>query len=140
VEEVLEATPAPSGIEVEVDVPPLVFQADSDQFTQVIANLIVNGFQAMPDGGTLRVQASTQGGHVVLTIADSGSGVEAATMDRVFDPFFTTKASGTGLGLAIVSRIVEAHGGDVSLRNGATGGAVVTVRLPIASAPELARR
>jgi len=61
-------------------------------------------------------------------------------MDRVFDPFFTTKASGTRLGLAIVSRIVEAHGGDVSLRNGATGGAVVTVRLPIASAPELARR
>jgi signal transduction histidine kinase len=140
VAEVLETTPAPSGIEVEVDVPPLVVQADSHQLTQVIANLIVNGFQAMPDGGTLHIEASAHDGQVVLSIADTGSGVDAATMDRVFDPFFTTKASGTGLGLAIVSRIVEAHGGDVSLENGPTGGAVVTVRLPIASSSELARR
>jgi signal transduction histidine kinase len=140
VEEVLEATPAPPGIDVAVDVPPLVFRADSDQFTQVLANLIVNGFQAMPDGGTLRIEASTHDGHVVLRITDSGSGVDATTLDRIFDPFFTTKATGTGLGLAIVSRIVEAHGGDVSLENVPTGGAVVTVRLPIASTPELARR
>ena len=65
---------------------------------------------------------------------------DAATMDRIFDPFFTTKASGTGLGLAIVSRIVEAHGGDVTLENGPAGGAVVTVRLPMASTSALARR
>ncbi len=140
VEEVLEVTPPPPGIEVAVDVPPLVFQADSDQFTQVLANLIVNGFQAMPDGGVLRIDASTDEGHLVLTIADTGNGVDAESLDRVFDPFFTTKASGTGLGLAIVSRIIEAHGGEVSLRNGPHGGAVVTVRLPIASTPELARR
>ncbi len=123
-----------------VDVPPIDLRADSDQVTQVLANLIVNGFQAMPDGGTLRIQASTQNGHVVIDVADSGSGVDAAAMERVFDPFFTTKASGTGLGLAIVSRIVEAHGGDVSMRNGQGGGAVVTVRLPVASTPKLARR
>jgi signal transduction histidine kinase len=140
VQEVLESTPAPSGIEVEVDVPALVVRADSHQLTQVIANLIVNGFQAMPDGGTLRIRASAADGQVVLSIADSGDGVDAATMDRIFDPFFTTKASGTGLGLAIVSRIVEAHGGDVTLENGPAGGAVVTVRLPIASTNELARR
>jgi len=132
VEEVLDATPRPPGIEVEVDVPPLVLQADSDQLTQVIANLIVNAFQAMPDGGTLRIEATTQDRKVVLSMADSGSGVDATALDRVFDPFFTTRASGTGLGLAIVSRIVEAHGGDVSLRNGLLAGAVVTVWLPIA--------
>jgi signal transduction histidine kinase len=140
VDDVLEATPAPSGIDVSVDVPPLHFLADSDQVTQVLANLIVNGFQAMPDGGTLRIGATQHDGQIVLTVADSGAGVDAATIDRVFDPFFTTKASGTGLGLAIVSRIVEAHGGDVSLENGRAGGAVVTVRLPSASTPELARR
>jgi signal transduction histidine kinase len=94
----------------------------------------------MPDGGTLHIEASAHDGQIVLSIADTGSGVDDATMDRVFDPFFTTKASGTGLGLAIVSRIVEAHGGDVSIDNGPTGGAVVTVRLPIASSAELARR
>jgi signal transduction histidine kinase len=140
VDEVLEATPAPPGIEVAVHVPPLVVRADSDQFTQVLANLIVNGFQAMPDGGTLRIEASRQNGHVVLDIADSGEGVDAAALEKVFDPFFTTKASGTGLGLAIVSRIVEAHGGDVSLKNGEAGGAVVTVRLPIESALEPVRQ
>ena len=123
-----------------MNVPPLVFQADSDQITQVLANLIVNGFQAMPDGGALHIDASARNGHIVLNIADSGNGIDVASEDRLFDPFFTTKASGTGLGLAIVSRIVDAHGGDVSLRNGATGGAVVTVRLPIESAPELVSR
>ena len=140
VDEVLAATPPPAGIEVTVNVPPLVFQADSDQITQVLANLIVNGFQAMPDGGALHIDASARNGHIVLNIADSGNGIDVASEDRLFDPFFTTKASGTGLGLAIVSRIVDAHGGDVSLRNGATGGAVVTVRLPIESAPELVSR
>jgi signal transduction histidine kinase len=140
VDEVLEATPAPSGIEVVVDVPALELRADSDQFTQVLANLIVNGYQAMPDGGILRIAASTEKGHVVLTVADSGSGVDPGSLDRIFDPFFTTKASGTGLGLAIVARIVDAHGGDVSMSNGPQGGAVVTVRLPRASRPELARR
>jgi len=91
VDEVLEATPAPSGIEVVVDVPALELRADSDQFTQVLANLIVNGYQAMPDGGILRIAASTEKGHVVLTVADSGSGVDPGSLDRIFDPFFTTK-------------------------------------------------
>jgi signal transduction histidine kinase len=140
VHEVLETTPPPPGIEVTVDVPPLTLRADCDQFTQVLANLVVNGFQAMPEGGTLRIEASRRDGHVVLTVADSGIGVDATTLERVFDPFFTTKASGTGLGLAIVSRIVEAHGGDVSLCNGSAGGAVVTVRLPVETSPEMARR
>ncbi|HXQ44661.1 MAG TPA: ATP-binding protein [Acidimicrobiales bacterium] len=140
VNEVLEATPLPPGIDVSVDVPPLVVQADSDQITQVFANLIVNGFQAMPDGGTLRIQASADDGCVVITVSDSGAGVDSTVLERVFDPFFTTKASGTGLGLAIVARIVEAHGGEVSLRNGEAGGAVVTVRLPVAPASQLARR
>jgi signal transduction histidine kinase len=139
VNEVLESTPVPSGVEVTVDIPPLDLRADSDQVTQVVANLIENGFQAMPDGGTLRIGASTSNGHVVLDVADSGGGVDAAALDRAFDPFFTTKASGTGLGLAIVSRIVEAHGGDVSLRNGSSGGAVVTVRLPTGSTREAGR-
>jgi signal transduction histidine kinase len=140
VDEVLEATPPPSGIEVEVEVEVVTFEADRDQVTQVLANLIVNGFQAMPEGGTLRIGASTHNGHVVIDVADTGAGVDAAAVERAFDPFFTTKASGTGLGLAIVSRIVEAHGGDVAIRNGPMGGAVVTVRLPTNAAAALVRQ
>ena len=139
-DEVLAATPTPPGVELTVDVPPLVFEADSDQLTQVLANLIVNAFQAMPDGGTMRIAAAEDDDTVVLTVADSGNGVDANALARAFDPFFTTKASGTGLGLAIVARIVEAHGGAVTLANAPTGGAVVTVRLPRTSSPELARR
>jgi signal transduction histidine kinase len=140
VDEVLEATPPPPGIEVTVDVPTFMFRADCDQFTQVLANLIVNGFQAMPDGGTLHIESSTHNGHVLLSVADSGGGVDPTSLGRVFDPFFTTKASGTGLGLAIVSRIVEAHGGEVSLANQTTGGAVVTVRLPVEASSPPSRR
>ena len=140
VDEVLEATPPPSGIDVVVDVNAVTFSADRDQVTQVLANLIVNGFQAMPDGGTLTIGASAHNGHVVIDVADTGAGVDAAAIERAFDPFFTTKASGTGLGLAIVSRIVEAHGGDVAIRNGAAGGAVVTVRLPWESNATLVRQ
>jgi signal transduction histidine kinase len=135
VDEVLEATPPPPGIDVTVDIPPLVFRADSDQLTQVLANLIVNGFQAMPEGGVLHIEGSTSNGDVVVRVADSGEGIDGASLGRVFDPFFTTKASGTGLGLAIVSRIVDAHGGEVSMDNGDRGGAVVTVRLPAEEAP-----
>jgi signal transduction histidine kinase len=136
VDEVLAATPPPSGIEVTVDIPPLVIQADSDQFTQVLANLIVNGFQAMPDGGTLHIEGSVDHTDMVLTITDSGMGIDAGTEERVFDPFFTTKASGTGLGLAVVRRIAEAHGGSVEARNGERGGAVFTLFLPMPEAPE----
>jgi signal transduction histidine kinase len=140
VHEVLEATPPPPGIDVTVEVPPLVVSADGDQLAQVLANLIVNAFQAMPDGGTLRITAATDGGFAVLSIADTGGGVDTGTLGRAFDPFFTTKATGTGLGLAIVSRIMEAHGGDVTLANGKSGGAVVTVRLPLDTASQLVRR
>jgi two-component system sensor histidine kinase HydH len=125
---------------VAVDVPPLELRADGGQVTQVLANLIVNGFQAMPEGGTLRIKASSHNGHIVIDVTDSGAGIDPAALERVFDPFFTTKASGTGLGLAIVSRIVEAHGGDVSMRNGQDGGAVVTVRLPASPTSKVPRR
>ena len=142
VDEVLEATPPPVGNRRGGGHPaPRCSEADGDQVTQVLANLIVNGFQAMPDGGTLRIGASTRQRsrrHRRGRLPERG--VDAAALDRAFDPFFTTKASGTGLGLAIVSRIVEAHGGDVSLRNGPTGGAVVTVRLPDRCRTTLVRR
>ena len=85
----------------------------------------------MPQGGSLTIEASTQDHHAELTVADSGSGVDPAVLDRIFDPFFTTKATGTGLGLAIVSRIVEAHGGRVTFENRGRGGAIITVRLPL---------
>jgi signal transduction histidine kinase len=71
----------------------------------------------------------------VLSVRDRGPGVSPRVMERMFNPFFTTRASGTGLGLAIVHRIVDAHGGRVSVRNHEEGGAVVELVLPPAPSP-----
>jgi signal transduction histidine kinase len=69
---------------------------------------------------------------VVLTLTDSGKGVDAKNMTEVFDPFFTTKPAGTGLGLAIVRKIVEQHGGKVALSSRAGEGTTVTMSMPAA--------
>jgi signal transduction histidine kinase len=139
VHDVLEATPPPPGISVEVDVPSIVLPADNDQFTQVVANLVANAVQAMPDGGVLSIDAESVGDEVVLHVADTGQGVDPGTIDRLFDPFFTTKSTGTGLGLAIVARIVQSHGGRVTIENRPAGGAVVTLVFPGAMSHEPAR-
>ena len=67
---------------------------------------------------------------VVLQVADTGPGISDDVLDRMFNPFFTTRQTGTGLGLAIVHRIVDAHGGHVSVANRAGGGSVVELCLP----------
>lgn len=131
VEEVLSATPHPDDVHIDVDVAPISLVGDRGQLAEVLTNLVTNAYQAMPDGGTVRLGASCTDGHATFTVEDSGSGIKDAAMQRVFEPFFTTKDSGTGLGLAIVQRLVQAHGGEISLENAATGGVRATVVLPV---------
>ena len=132
--EVLESTPPPPGIEVSVADLGVDLQADRAQLVQIITNLIANAYQAMPDGGRLRVTGSERDGFVEITVEDSGVGIDPAVAERLLDPFFTTKPTGTGLGLAVVKRLAEAHSGTVSIESGTAGGARVTVRLPHAIA------
>jgi signal transduction histidine kinase len=131
VDEVLAATPNPEGVRVDVVVAPCSLVGDRGQLAEVLTNLVTNAYQAMPDGGTVRLGVSCSDGHATFTVEDTGSGIQDATMQRIFEPFFTTKNSGTGLGLAIVQRLVEAHGGQISLENGSTGGVRATVVLPV---------
>jgi signal transduction histidine kinase len=84
----------------------------------------------MGDAGTLQLAGLADGDAVTVSIRDTGPGFDQAVIDRVFDPFFTTKSTGTGLGLAIVRRLVESHGGHVTVSNRPTGGAAVDVLLP----------
>jgi signal transduction histidine kinase len=134
VAEVLESTPPPPGIEVSAGDLGVDLQADRAQLVQMLTNLIINAYQAMPDGGLLGVTGSVSDGFVEITVEDSGVGIDPAVAERLLEPFFTTKPVGTGLGLAIVKRFAEGHNGTVSIENGPTGGARATIRLPHATA------
>lgn len=117
--------------------------ADAAQLRQVLANLCANACDAMPGGGTLRLalaredaalhpeeKAPASGRFVVLSVADTGTGIPPAILPRIFDPFFTTKPKGTGLGLASVHGIVRAHQGFVRVDSTPGRGAVFRVFLP----------
>jgi len=133
VDEVLQATPPPPGIDVSVEIGPLTLEADAAQLTQMLANLVTNAYQARTDGGTLAISAAQEGDFTTIALDDNGPGIDPAAAGRLFEPFFTTKAQGTGLGLSIVQRLAQAHGGDISIENRPDGGARVNLRLPTAA-------
>lgn len=107
-------------------------QVDIFKMEQAFGNIFKNALQAMPQGGTLRVE--TRRGpaerQVTIVIADSGGGIRHDDLPRVFRPFFTTKPGGTGLGLAIAARIVEAHNGRVDVTSVEGRGTAFTFVLP----------
>lgn len=108
---------------------------DPKQIQQVFLNLILNAFQAMQDGGMLKVGTSlveSEGKQWArISIADTGPGIPEQILSKIFTPFFTTKAQGTGLGLAICHKLITQHGGliNVSSENGA--GTIFTIDLPV---------
>jgi PAS domain S-box-containing protein len=129
-------------------------RADRSQMEQVVLNLVVNARDAMPRGGTIAVVTARQdlndvvahrlglpvGRYVVLTVADTGHGMDPATQARVFEPFFTTRKDGTGLGLSTVYGVVRQSGGLIAVTSEPGRGTLFTVHLPwVEPPPELAR-
>jgi PAS domain S-box-containing protein len=125
-------------------------EADPTQLDQVLINLVSNARDAMPRGGSIVVETSTArrddmsgtpGEWLVLTVTDTGVGMDENVLARAFEPFFTTKpvGAGTGLGLSTVYGIVAQSGGEVSIDSRPGEGSTVTLRLPVAvrPAPEL---
>jgi PAS domain S-box-containing protein len=121
---------------------PVLTRGDRVQLQQVLLNLIANAAEAMEAGNSARVlelsTAPTSDGLVQVFVKDSGPGIPATRADKLFEPFFTTKQHGLGLGLSISRSIVEAHGGKLTARNNAGGGATFRLVLPAASPPEAA--
>ncbi|MGH9843830.1 MAG: ATP-binding protein [Blastocatellia bacterium] len=104
---------------------------DAEQMKQALLNLILNGIEAMPEGGRLTISIDRSGEELVMAVRDTGKGIDPALRDKLFSPFVTTKARGTGLGLAIASRLVSQHSGRVTADNAAGGGAIFQVWLPL---------
>jgi signal transduction histidine kinase len=107
---------------------------DAGQVRQAVVNVAVNAIQAMPRGGRLTITTRPDGAAAALEIADTGPGMPEEVRARIFEPFFTTKASGTGLGLAVVKRIVEGHGGEISVESRPGAGTTFVLRFPLPAA------
>ena len=141
-----------SNIEIRANLSPdlAVVRADPVQMEQVVMNLCINARDAMPDGGSLILDTSTvtfdekfcamqplahPGTYAMLSVTDSGTGMDAATLDRIFEPFFTTKevGKGTGLGLATIYGIVRQHNGFVQVYSELGLGSTFRVYLPAAN-------
>ena len=124
------ADPAVAGVGIEVrgEAPPVM--ADRALVEIVVANLLMNGAQAMQGHGVLQVTVGPADGSCTIAIHDHGPGIAPELRDKVFTPFFTTKAAGTGLGLPTAKRLIEAHGGALEIDCPSSGGTIVTIRLP----------
>jgi signal transduction histidine kinase len=141
----------PAGIRLEASAPvtPLAVIGDETQLHQVVMNLCSNAIQAMSAGGALRVALEAEdmravralshgalgpGRYVRLSVVDSGSGMDEATLSQIFEPFFTTKeiGRGTGLGLSLVYAIVTDSGGAIDVKSAPGQGSTFTIRLPLA--------
>jgi len=125
-----------SKVEIHVAASPIipVVKADVNYLKQLLLNLILNGIQAMPNGGMLTLEAKASRENLILTVADVGEGISPENLPRIFEPYFTTKASGSGLGLAIARRIVEAHGGTIEVKSEPGQGSLFLISLPLVSA------
>jgi signal transduction histidine kinase len=122
----LARLPAPAGVRLDVEVAPdVTTHADPDQLAQVVANLVLNAFQALGGRGQITVQGRRHGEGTWLRVRDDGPGVPPELRHRVFEPLFSTRPQGNGLGLALCRRIAEAHGGTLVLEATATGASFV---------------
>jgi len=104
---------------------------DVNLLKQALLNLIVNAFEAMPDGGELIVQTETDGSTITARFTDTGCGVPADEVDNIFRVYYSTKQTGTGLGLPTARRIVQEHGGSLHLSSEPGRGTQVTIELPV---------
>jgi signal transduction histidine kinase len=113
--------PTPAGITVAVEHlegSPRV-ELDRDQIIQVFVNLVGNAFDAMPGGGTLRIESRADADTLTIEVKDSGTGIPKENLNKLFEPFFTTKlmGKGTGLGLPVVYGIVKLHRGEIAVES-----------------------
>jgi C4-dicarboxylate-specific signal transduction histidine kinase len=132
----IQRTPTVKGgaVKLERDTPaslPKVW-AFPNQVKHVIANLLINGREAMPEGGNLSIEARLIAATVEVAVIDEGTGIPADVLQKMFDPFFTTKDLGTGLGLSMARDVMTRLGGQIRAENRSPQGAAIVLNFPIA--------
>ncbi len=127
-----------NGVIVGAEMPqePVMVRLDAELVRQALLNLLLNGMQAMPDGGVLRVLVRREKYFGVIDVVDEGVGIAPDVLPRIFELYFTTKAKGSGIGLAMTYRILQMHGGAMDVRSetdpaAADRGTTFSVRLPV---------
>jgi signal transduction histidine kinase len=129
-----------NGVRVVIDTPaePILIRVDAELIRQALLNLFLNGMQAMPAGGYLRVNLYRDHHFAVVEVVDEGEGIAPEVLPRIFELYFTTKPKGSGIGLALTYRILQLHGGALDVRSNANPlavdrGTTFTLRLPVAA-------
>ena len=115
---------------------PVVIRMDQDKIVQMLLNLVRNAFDAMTQKGVVNIRLTTAGKFCKLDIEDTGKGIPSEELDQIFHPFYTSKEEGTGLGLSICHKIVQDHGGTITVKSEPGKGTTFTVQFPLATADE----
>jgi signal transduction histidine kinase len=110
---------------------PLPVRIDADLVKQAILNIVLNGVQAMPQGGALRITLRREGENALMTVRDSGTGIPENIRDKIFNLYFTTKSGGSGIGLAMAYRVVQMHHGSMEFTSIMDHGTTFYLRFPI---------
>jgi len=118
------------GLGLSLDAGPVVVTADNFQLKHAVLNLVLNALQATPPGGQITLTTGGDRERLTITVGDTGEGIPEDVLACVWEVFFTRREGGTGLGLPIARRIIEEHGGEVSLTSRVGHGTAATIRLP----------
>ena len=119
-------------VRVQQDDTPALVLGDIRRIQSSISNIVVNAVQAMQGGGTLTALLRRRDGFVEVNISDTGKGIRAEHQSKIFEPYFSTKQTGFGLGLAVAKKVVEEHGGSISVESQVGEGTTFTIKLPAA--------
>ncbi len=134
ISEVTDLMDIPSNIGLVLDlseeIPRSMF--DKEELSRAFTNLLQNAIQAMPDGGSLRIESKLEvGEQIQVKVSDTGHGIPKENLDKIFQPFFTTKRRGTGLGMVVIKRVIERHQGTIHVESSVEEGTTFTIHFPL---------
>ncbi|UCC12148.1 MAG: hypothetical protein JSW02_01035 [candidate division WOR-3 bacterium] len=138
IDEAVERTALPPRVDVRISVKPGVsdMMGDYDLLVTALLNIMKNSAEAITHRGTIDIDVNADDEYTILTIRDSGGGIDERSLDKILHPFFTTKAQGMGLGLAYVKKIVDAHGGRIRIESARGSGTCITLTFPKDRGPD----